>query len=148
LLGLPALAPLLFNRAAPGILTRNPEVMGVIAAVVTIELFGLDLLGRLLGAQLGALVSICAIMLIGWALAISLHGSDRRSGVYTAMLSWIVACGVTVYFQLREPQAVVDTRAVIAAAVLGVTLLAAYLIPPLRSDRTEGLSESILSPTR
>jgi putative copper export protein len=140
LLGLPALAPLLFNRAAPAILTRNPEVMGVIAAVITIELFGLNLLGRLLGAQLGALVSICAIMLIGWALAISLHGSDRRSGVYTTMLSWIVACGVTLYFQLREPQAVVDTRSVLAASLLGVGFLALHLVPPLAdSSNTQAL---------
>ena len=149
LFGIPQLAPLLGAEPTwsfTQILTKNPEVVAIVAGVATIELFGLNLLNRLFGVQLGALLSIILIMLIGWALSIALCGDRQRSGVYVAMLTWLFTCATVTYFQVSQPQSVVDIRAVAAAGVLGVGILALYLVKPLMVPSTSHQSESIELP--
>jgi putative copper export protein len=150
LLGLPQLAPLLGAQSTSSIartLGKNPEVVAVVSAVVTIELFGLNLLNRILGVQFGSLVSIVLTILVGWALSIALSGGRQRSGVYTAIAGWIITCGAVSYFQVSQPQSVVDTRSVAAATVLGVAFLALYFVKPLTVSSAAAQSESIESPT-
>jgi ABC-type spermidine/putrescine transport system permease subunit II len=131
-------------------LRSNAEVVAIVCAVVAIELFGLNLLNRLFGISLGSLLSICFVVLVGIALAIALSGNRQRSGVYTAMVAWVVTCGAVTYFQLSRPDAVVDSRAVAAAAVLGVGILSLYLVKPLsvREQQASDLLEPSASPTQ
>jgi putative copper export protein len=150
LFGIPQLAPLLGANPTSritGTLRKNPEVVAVVSAVVAIELFGLNLLNRLFGVQVGSLLSIVLVMLVGWALSIALCGDRQRSGVYVAMLAWLVTCAAVTYFQVSQPQSVVDIRAVAAAGVLGVSILALYLVKPLMVPSASHQSESIESPT-
>ena len=153
LFGIPQLAPLLGVHPTGSFATMlrsNAEVVAIVCAVVAIELFGLNLLNRLFGISLGSLLSICFVVLVGIALAIALSGNRQRSGVYTAMVAWVVTCGAVTYFQLSQPDTVVDSRAVAAATVLGVGILSLYLVKPLsvREQQASDLLEPSASPTQ
>ena len=150
LLGIPQLVPLLGHRPRSSFMRKlgaYPEVVSVVAAVVTIELFGLNLFSHLFGVQLGSLVSIIVIMFIGWLLACALSGERGRQGVLVAIPAWLITVGVVTYFQLIAPQAVVDMRSVGASALLGVLLCGLYAWPPLNSEATFRSAESIESRT-
>jgi len=148
LLGVPQCAVLITDRIAPtrfGTIRRYPETMAVVASVVCIELFGLNLIERLVGVQLAALFNIGLVLLTGWLLAVSLTGERQRSGVVTAMVMWVITCGAVAYFQTTRPQNVVDTRAVAAATVTGLVILALYLVKPLLA--TKQLPSPLLEPS-
>ena len=151
--GVPQLVPLLSQDAFPRRLTwvrNNPEIMSVVAAVVCIELFGLNLVDHFLGAQLGALFDIAIVLVVGWLLAVALTGERQRSGVYMAMGMWIVACAVITYFQATQPHSVIDTSAVAAGTVTGLVLLGLYLVKPLSvtEQQASDLLEPSASPTQ
>jgi hypothetical protein len=65
--------------------------------------------------------------------------------VMTAMVMWVITCGAVAYFQTTRPQSVVDTRAVAAAAVTGLVILALYLVKPLLA--TKQLPSRLLEPS-
>ena len=153
LLGLPQCAMLITDRITPTWLEaigQYPETMTVVASVVCIELFGLNLLDHLVGVQLAALFNIGLVLLTGWLLAVSLTGERQRSGVITTMVMWVITCGAVTYFQTTRPQSVIDTRAVAAATVTGLMILALYLVKPLLATEQlpSPLPEPSASPTQ
>ena len=137
LLGIPQLAPLLGYQPRSKFMRRvgaYPEVVSIVSAVVAIELFGLNLFNHLFGTQFGSLMSIIAIMLMGWLLACALSGERGRQGVLVTIPTWLITVAIITYFQLAQPQAIVDFRSVAASALLGVLLIALYLLPPINQQ--------------